>query len=71
MAVARVTAASNHTRGKAGEKMKKRPARFLTPRRSSGGDSRHQKSNEAASAMAIEVRRRRLARLGFCEAAAL
>jgi hypothetical protein len=45
--------------GDGGEKGGNSPARFLTPRRSSGGDSRQQRSDEAVMAMATEVRRRR------------
>jgi hypothetical protein len=37
----------------------KRPARFLTPRRSSGGGSQQQKSGEVAAMTATEVRRRK------------
>jgi hypothetical protein len=40
-----------------GEKGEKRPARFLTPRQSSGSCSWQQKSVKAAAAMATEMQR--------------
>jgi hypothetical protein len=42
-----------------GEKREKRPAKFLTPKQNSGGGSQQQKSGEAATAMANEMRGRR------------